>query len=924
MGQADFFGNLEGAQKKLDAARKAGIISAQQEEEHINSMLSMYDAINEKKAIGREWDLKTQSVYQNLKRFGKEMAEDAQNLKKAKKSLKKTEDDIVNMGKVADELTRRGNKEAAALVKKKKEQLQVEKEIEEVNYQTAKSSVSKMGQALNMFGKVGGFLSSNFGGLASIFSGILGTVFNIGMGLLKIIFPIEKAFKLFLEMQKVVGALSADIGMTAIEYRNLLNMMPTIYNEILGYGGKIEDIGKIIKGFSDETGKNRIFSAEEITDIVKLGNNTGLAVEGATKMVAEFDNLGYSLSTTLKVAQKGRNEAARFNINQTKLLQTTTEVVKALTGSGFGRSVEGLTKLAAKAESLRFNLGESIKSFKDAFFSPEKAVEAAAKIQVLGGEFAQMFGDPFQLMYDSMNNADGMAEKLINSAKSLAIKNKNGDFIIPPAQRQILKETAEALGQNYDQIVNAGIEQARTADKMNTLSKSAGSLIGITDDDQQALANLMTINKKGQYEIKMPNGVSELVSNITSQDQLKNILSQRKANEDAAKQRLTLQERLNNVLDRFAIGLTPLFTKLDELLSNSGFLQKVEELGKTIASQLIPMITDLFNADSPLRKGLDMFLKGFTDFLGEIKAIMGNEKTPFWDRISEVFGKIGGFFMDGVMPFIKIAFAEIFKALQGLPFGVGDAMLSAALQLEEGDAKTKAISQKMGIDNQKLIDKKISNVAQNALYMGPGDSAIGVGSGLLNVIGGAAESVIGLIPAAFGNSDYLTAGIARTGIGGARTIDALASLQTGGIGVGSLESSIIDNAVKGQGIGNNGAWARDVYDMEYLPTQNVQDYVKFSDGTEWSGGAGQGMAMISELNANRYANSNTNGGDQTITVVINGEIEAKTKNGIQKINAKDFYDSDPVAMGEWMKRTMSQTNNGSANYIVDFGVAPLA
>jgi hypothetical protein len=29
-------------------------------------------------------------------------------------------------------------------------------------------------------------------------------------------------------------------------------------------------------------------------------------------------------------------------------------------------------------------------------------------------------------------------------------------------------------------------------------------------------------------------------------------------------------------------------------------------------------------------------------------------------------------------------------------------------------------------------------------------------------------------------------------------------------------------------------------------------------------------------------------------------------------------------MGEWIKRTMSQNGNGSANYIVDFGVAPLA
>jgi hypothetical protein len=28
-------------------------------------------------------------------------------------------------------------------------------------------------------------------------------------------------------------------------------------------------------------------------------------------------------------------------------------------------------------------------------------------------------------------------------------------------------------------------------------------------------------------------------------------------------------------------------------------------------------------------------------------------------------------------------------------------------------------------------------------------------------------------------------------------------------------------------------------------------------------------------------------------------------------------------MGEWIKRTMSQNGNGSANYIVDFGVAPI-
>jgi hypothetical protein len=920
MAQADFFGNLEGALSKLDAAKKANIISQDQEEAHINKMLSMYDAINAKKAAGREWDLKTQSIWGNLKRFAKEMAEDAESLKKAKKSLKKTEDEIVNMGKVANELEKRGNKEAADLVKKKKAQLEIEKEIQDVNYQTAKSSVSGLGRAFNMFGKVGGTLKNVFGGLFSVFGSILGAAWDIGMGLLKIIFPIEKAWKLFLEMQKVVGALSADIGMTNKEYYQLLDAMPTIYNEILEYGGKIEDVGKIIRGFSESTGKNRIFSTQEITDIVNLGNSTGLAVEGITKMVAEFDNVGYSLGTTLKVAQKGRNEAARFNINQTKLLQTTTEVIKGLTGSGFGRSVEGLTKLAAKAESLRFNLAESIKSFKDAFFSPEKAVEAAAKIQVLGGEFAQMFGDPFQLMYDSMNNADGMAEKLITSAKSLAIKNKNGDFIIPPAQRQILRETAEALGQNYDEIVNAGIEQARTADKMNTLSKTAGSLIGISDDDQQALANLMTINSKGQYEIKMPNGVSQLVSNITSQDQLKGILAQRVANEEAAKQRLTLQDRFNNILERFAIGLTPLFTELNKLLADSGLLSEIENLGKDIASTLIPLIKDLFSPGGKFRTGIDLFMAGFKDFVTGIREIMGDKNKTFFQKIGTIFGEVVRFVLDGVMPYVKVIFGEILKAMKEVPY-VGESLWKAGIKMEMSDDKTRKVTEAIGIDNKSGLTEIVKNFRkedEDSSFFG--DFFGGLGNGIMGVVdgvGGLAASTIGWESAA--QELYQTSG-ARFRRSGADFGDAF----TGG---NEYKQALTTEALKGGGYSDRKYL--ELAGLDAIPEamgaemSQVQDALALSNGKILSGSAGSAMAMISELNANRYASSNTSSSEQTITVVVNGEIEAKTKDGTQKINAKEFYDSDPVMMGEWIKRTMSQNGNGTANYIVDFGVSPI-
>ena len=893
MAQGDFFSNLKNAQQSLSDARANGLITAQQEEDHMMKMMSYYEAINAKKAAGREWDLKNQTILQNISRFGKQMVEDANNLKDAKKNLKKTTEEIKKLDETANKLEQRGNKLAADMIKKKKAQLELEKEIAEVNVETAKTASGKMGSAMAGISGVGKTIGTQFSGIGSIFSGILSTAWNLGKALFDIIFPIEKAWKMFLEMQKVVGGVAADIGLTYKEYRNLLAQMPTLYNEIVGYGGKIEDIGKIIKGFSDETGKNRLFSKEEITDIVKLGYSTGLGVEGVTNMVAEFDNLGISLGTTMKTAEKGRQVAAKFNINQTKLLKTTTDVVKNLTGTAFGRSVEDLTKLAAKAESLRFNLAESISSFKDAFFSPEKAVEAAAKIQVLGGEMAQQFGDPFSLMYDSMNNADGMAEKLIDSAKNLAVKNKNGEFIIPPAQRQILKEQAEALNQNYETIQNAAIEQAKTADKLNALAKSGKNLMGFDEDQKQQLSNLMTLNKDGQYEIKMPNGVSELVSNITGEDQLKNILSQRKASEDAAQSRLTLQERLNIVLDRFAIGLTPLFTNLARFLEDEGTLKKIEDLGKGIADGLIPFINDLFSPGGFLETGIKDFLSKFNTFMDHIRDIMNGEGT-FFGKIGKIFGEIASFVMKGILPYVEFTFGHILKTLGDaldidLIKNAGEQMISgsfvtdgkrneALIAMAGGE---KAVQQQMGRGNRARAE---NNDTGGFTYGGYAATGAAAGAAIGSIIPGVGTAIGALVGGAGG---LITAGLQDI-------------FET-------------DDNPKQQ-------------HYQLPPVENVNDAVLYSDGRVFKGGKGDAVAFLDEMAFGQaYKSAMTGGGtNTTVTVNVSGVIEHDSPSGKRSITAKQLYESDPQMFGEFIKTTMAKNDYGSGNYIVDFGVAPIS
>lgn len=933
MAQGDFFSNLQKAQQSLNDARANGLITAQQEEDHMNKMISYYEAINAKKAAGREWDLKNQTILQNISRFGKQMVDDAENLRDAKKNLKKTAEEIKKLDETANKLEAKGNKLAADMVKKKKAQLELEQEIAEVNVETAKTTSSKMGGAMNMISKIGGGIATQFSGIGSIFSGILGTAFNLAKSLFDIILPIEKAWKMFLEMQKVVGGVAADIGLTYKEYRSLLSQMPVLYNEIAGYGGKIEDIGKIIKGFSDDTGKNRLFSKEEITDIVKLGYSTGLGVEGVTNMVAEFDNLGISLGTTMKTAEKGRQVAAKFNINQTKLLKTTTDVVKNLTGTAFGRSVEDLTKLAAKAESLRFNLAESINSFKDAFFSPEKAVEAAARIQVLGGEMAQQFGDPFSLMYESMNNADGMAEKLIASAKDLAVKNKNGEFIIPPAQRQILREQAEALGQDYDQIVNAAIEQAKVGDKMISLAKSGASLTGFDDDQKQQLANLMTLNKSGQYEIKMPNGVSELVSSITSEDQLKNILAQRRASDTAAENRLTLQERLNIVLDRFAIGLTPLFEKLNGFLEDEGTLKKIEDLGKGIADKLIPFINELFVPGGRLDTGIKFFLDNFNGFLDNVKSIMDG-KGSFWEKIKSIFSTMIDFVVKTILPYVQYIFGNIFTALKDVP-GIGDALNAAGEQLiaksfqvgKDKDGKTTYNAGTVGMAGGINAANKMLETANKNKTDAESNNNIftrGIAS-ISNLITGTGHSAIAGVQGLFGYDSTEQQKMARIDLqlSGAQFVDAIG---------GAFDWSGKDTGAGGDYLGGKSveSWTRERlqksegYNPGYEKIENVQDAMVYANGQYIKGGKGDAVAFLDEMAFGKaYKNSMGGGSNTTVTVNVSGVIEHDTSSGKKSITAKQLYDSDPQMFGEFIKATMAKSDYGSGNYIVDFGVVPL-
>lgn len=637
--------------------QKEGVISSRERLKLENEMFEAQMNIYSQKREMLQLDRKESNLLKNIYGVYKKINTRVDNIYLADKELGKQKKVLIvtekRLLKLQNDQTDQSQKEAEILEKLiKKDKLSLE-----INKQ--KSKIAK--DALSPMVKAYGTMRNLFKIDNMVVKGLLSGVLSIGTGLVKLALkPLKKIFNTFLQVQSISGKISADLGLSAEQANGLINNFSALGIEALKYGGALEDINTIMAKFSEITNKNRMFDKDDIGQLIELGLATGLGVDNAAEMAANFDNIGVSLSKTMKLTDKARKSAVFFNINSTKVLKTYDELVKSLTGIGYGKGLEYLEKLTSKAVALRFDIAQSTKSFTDAFFEPEKAVEVAAQMQVLGGKFATGFGDPISLAFESMTDPAGLADKFASTLKGMVVKGKDGLFTIPPAQRKILKLAAEALGQNYEDSVNSAIEQAKIADKISAVAKQG--FFDFDEDQKMALAGLMKLNKDNKYEIMMSDGTTKLLENITSKNQLKEIIKNRTVNEQAAIKRKNLVERLNLIIDRFSLAFSTVFSKLFENKNFDDLLGQIEKVGTDIAQ----FIANYINGNGGLTKTFEMVIDRFKMVWGKIEKIWSGDGT-FTAKIGKTLKEaLLPLFVDVIkeaMQMLKYTFGEILSAI---------------------------------------------------------------------------------------------------------------------------------------------------------------------------------------------------------------------------------------------------------------------
>jgi hypothetical protein len=412
-----------------------------------------------------------------------------------------------------------------------------------------------------------------------------------------------------------------------------------IYLNTQDVGIQFKDVTDLIGGLSKGVGLLIEPEKEVVEQMVLLAQNTGIAKEAMGGMVADFMKLTFSQTESMNMIDKITEKARKAGVNVNTTLTNIQKNLSKVDAYGFKNGVDGLAKMTIQAQQLKTTVEDiGAAQLGQTFWDPEKAIEAAAGMSMLGGSMSDLM-NPFQLMNMGANDVEKLQEKLIDlSASAFKVDEATGKVETNFIAQQRLKQQLESMGKggDYEKFVNMGREAAKQAQIIEQLNKSGlGSLFeaeggAFTEEDQRLIASLSEVGKDGKISLNIPGqeGITDLKDALRNPAGIKDALTEYQA-KAAMSEREIAQKSLSTV-DNIDAQVKMISQTLLRTLSGSE-RSKVLSLGGDSA------VGSITYAQTKTK-----------DFAKEVKKEVGNKDT--WDSIfpnPNIDLTNDGFFGDG-------------------------------------------------------------------------------------------------------------------------------------------------------------------------------------------------------------------------------------------------------------------------------------
>ena len=378
--------------------------------------------------------------------------------------------------------------------------------------------------------------------------------------------------------------------------------------KITRLGGDTTKVTEAITAIATASRRNVIANSE---DVAKLFAVSKVLKQEIGDIANSFLDVGIGISQIPDEIQKSVNYLQSIGVSTSQVMKDVNQNMDEMNRYQFEGGVQGLTKMAAQASMLRFNMQDTFR-FAEKVLTPEGAIEVASAFQRLGVSVGSLV-DPFSMMNQSINDPSGLQDSLAKAAKQFTFfDEKTKSFRISPQGVLTLREMEKSADLSSGSLSKMGLAAAELDARLSDISK-AGLTIA-TEEDKQYLANIATMTD-GKYMVTLEDGTKKELADLQQPEFDRLIDQQKKAPkdiQDIARHQLTTSQAV--AADVNAI--------------------KVAVLGGIVTNQ-------------SLLKGIEGFRKGITEFsgaafkeLGSTEEVRNYTKTVFGD-MKELLVDIG-------------------------------------------------------------------------------------------------------------------------------------------------------------------------------------------------------------------------------------------------------------------------------------------
>jgi hypothetical protein len=550
------------------------------------------------------------------------------------------------------------------------------------------------------------------GDLGATAKGVLGTYEDIQNAILEYGKSLgDNVIKQFEDIQGKAATLNKTLlnGISGYD-RGISQVLTKTLDKTLKIGGTVQDATDAYSTINTELGKSVILNENILTKTIEFAKATGLSVAESAKLTANFMELGLSIEQSQKESEKLRQTAAKFGINAGQFIKTIGENIKNAAAYGFRNGIDGLSKMVARSQALRVEF-KGITGLADRLFDPEKAIELAANMQVLGGAVGDL-ADPFKLMYMAENDVEGLQEAIGQAAaSSVTFNEETGKFKLTGTEMRRLRAQADALGMDYDDLVDKSIKYRRESEILSRLQPLQG-FSNLSKEQQQVIASLAEIGPGGKVDLRLP-GFEQGVTNFAAlfQEGTKEQMalaqfqaSQQKSDRDIAEEQLAISTK-NEINVRTIRDAVVIMAARDGNVGS--FLNKIENYTEEIGdfvNQNYKTVADLGkNLGKTAITGAQIAAEGA---VGSSRVLLGNDIYLPKNMEKAVVSPAGTFSLredDELIAGTNLGLNEL--GYQNDPFQ----LLSKQLEVQTNEIKNASVSPIL-VDSTKNIQVQMDNL----------------------------------------------------------------------------------------------------------------------------------------------------------------------------------------------------------------------